>query len=350
MNPLDASNESAARRREPSALAAAAPRSPVVGSPRRRGGSVRRTVHLDACLSEGSEDTLELEGAARDLVTVDDTRTCEVLDQARLIARTDDRRRIVALDGDPSVDAARSLIGARFGNGFRAQVAEVVRSRSVSALMSGLLDDLPVVALISGYAWLRSAQLAGISPSALAPSDGAFRMVDVCSGWRADGAMMASVDGGHGIPLQDCPRAPSLLGDDPAGWHPHEPLRPGAMRRRRRIDVWTTGDAVAVDAMFRDSYGEPEGGESVLHEYAVSGSIDPRSWQLTGIVAEPRVLPGPDCPLAGQQVTRLVGVDVRSFREVVPNALAGIAGCTHLNDLLRSFADVPHLAASTTAI
>lgn len=321
----------------------------MVGSPRRRGSSVRRTVHLDVCSGAGSGASLDLEGAARDMLTVDDLGTCEVLDQARLTARTDDRRRIVSLDGDPALGAARTLVGARFGNGFRAQVADVVRSRSVSALMSGLLDDLPVVALISGYAWLRSAQLAGISPSALAPGDGALRMADVCSGWRADGAMVASIEGGDGILLQDCPPAPSVLGDDPGGWHPQEPLAPGAMRRRRRIDVWRTDGVVAVDAMFRDSYGEPEGGESVLHEYTVSASVDPRSWQLTGIVAEPRVLPGPECPFASQQVARLVGVDVRSFREAVPTVLAGTAGCTHLNDLLRSFADVPHLAARITA-
>lgn len=332
------------------ALAGAAPRSPVTGSPRRRASSVRRTVHLDASAGEGSDPSLVLVGAARDVLTVDDIGTFEVLDQARIAARTDDCRRIVALDGDPPLGAARSLVGARFGSGFRAQVADVARSRSVGALMSGLLDDLPVMALISGYASLRSAQLTGILPGALAPGGAAVLMADVCSGWRTGGAMMASVEGGDGVPLQDCPPAPSLLGDDPAGWHPHEPLGPGAMRRRRRIDVWWTGDAVAIEAMFRDSYGEPEGSESVLHEYAVAASVDPRSWQLTGIVADPRVLPGPECPLASQQVARLVGLDVRSFREVVPTALAGTAGCTHLNDLLRSFADVPHLAARATAI
>ena len=177
----DTPDAAARRRQERPILTATVPRSPLVGSPRRRRSSVRRTVHLDACPGESSEATLDLVGAARDMLTVDHIGTCEVLDQARLTARTDNRRRIVALDGDPSLGAARSLIGARFGDGFRTQVADVVRSRPVSALMSGLLDDLPVVALISGYAWLRSTQLAGISPSALAPSGDAFRMADVCA-------------------------------------------------------------------------------------------------------------------------------------------------------------------------
>ena len=35
---------------------------------------------------------------------------------------------------------------------------------------------------------------------------------------------------------------------------------------------------------------------------------------------------------------------VASFRETVPQVLASVLGCTHLNDVLRGLADVPALA------
>ena len=40
----------------------------------------------------------------------------------------------------------------------------------------------------------------------------------------------------------------------------------------------------------------------------------------------------------------LLGKDLRRFRLEVLEQLPGILGCTHLNDVLRSMADVPQLA------
>ena len=99
--------------------------------------------------------------------------------------------------------------------------------------------------------------------------------------------------------------------------------------------------------MFRDTFGEPAGHEGVLHEYIVLVGLDD-SLLVTSIEATARVLPFEECPLAAPNVARLVGQPVGALRSVVPEALAGVAGCTHLNDLLRALADVPALLSATT--
>jgi hypothetical protein len=187
------------------------------------------------------------------------------------------------------------------------------------------------------------------------PSAALDAMTDVCSGWRAEGRAMTSVARGEGIPLQDCPPAPDLAGgegrSDDLGWHDIGPLAPGAMRRRRRIDVGRTATfpsgedgAVEVDGMFRDSYGEPDGTEVVLHEYGVQAALDPDGLVVRSIEAAPAVLPFGECPLAVDHVGDLVGQPIGEFRTTVREHLRGTRSCTHLNDMLRVLADVAYLA------
>jgi hypothetical protein len=65
------------------------------------------------------------------------------------------------------------------------------------------------------------------------------------------------------------------------------------------------------------------------------------------VVAEPRVLPFPECPAAADAVGALVGSEVRVLARVVPGTLTGIASCTHLNDLLRALGGVGGLLTPT---
>jgi hypothetical protein len=122
------------------------------------------------------------------------------------------------------------------------------------------------------------------------------------------------------------------------------------MRRRRRIDVGgllprqNGNDLVEVDAMFRDSYGEPDGTEVVLHEYGLQATLDPDGLVVRSIEAVPAVLPFGECPLAAANVEDLVGRAIGDFRTAVREQLTGIRSCTHLNDMLRVLADVPYLA------
>ncbi len=116
------------------------------------------------------------------------------------------------------------------------------------------------------------------------------------------------------------------------------------MRRRRCIDVETgAGGDFAIWAMFRDTVGEGDGDEVVLHEYTVE--VRGRHGVVGSVVAEPRVLPFPECPAAADAVGALVGGEVGALASAVPTTLTGIASCTHLNDLLRALGGVGDLLA-----
>jgi hypothetical protein len=132
--------------------------------------------------------------------------------------------------------------------------------------------------------------------------------------------------------------------DDPQGWHDLAQQEGVGMRRARRIDVWLDDDVVHVDIGFQDSATSPVGGERIaIHEYRVVATADPNTFELLSITSDPRILPFPECPAASPNVTRMVGAPLSGFRLAVPEQLRGIVGCTHLNDVLRSMADVPRL-------
>ncbi len=116
------------------------------------------------------------------------------------------------------------------------------------------------------------------------------------------------------------------------------------MRRARRIDVWLD-DRVRIDVGFQDSATSPTGADRVaVHEYQVSATADPETFELLSVEVDPRVLPYGECPGASPNAVRMVGADLAGFRLGVLETLPGILGCTHLNDVLRSMADVPRLA------
>jgi hypothetical protein len=148
-----------------------------------------------------------------------------------------------------------------------------------------------------------------------------------------------SVLAGQGVPVQDCPPAPRPGADaDPWAFHPAPALEADQMRRRRCLDVSVDaqgeGSPFSVWAWFRDTVGEGDGREAVLHEYCVE--VSGTGTRLQSLDAEPRVLPFPECPGAASAVGSLSGVDVRELGSAVPEVLSGIASCTHLNDLLRA--------------
>ena len=338
------------------------PRRPLESVPARRPGSVRRTMHVDVGARTEWGVALPIVGGARDLRTGGDGDST-VLAEARIEAAFDPERRLVSASSTPPVDWLEDVVGTRAGGGFRRRLDEVVPESDAGSLVRQVLDDMPAGVLISGYGFMRMAHRQGLKPSSLTPPNVLDRMVDLCSGWRAGGVAAASIGSGHGVPMQDCPPAPELRGEldstvdepdatvdepdatvddrdasrasDPWAWHDMDTLPCDHMRRRRCLDV--TGEAdgsFTVWAMFRDSVGEPDGTESVLHEYAVLATG--ADGVLTSLEAYPRVLPFPECPAAAGHVSALVGTKVADLATAVPEVLTGIASCTHLNDLLRA--------------
>jgi hypothetical protein len=130
--------------------------------------------------------------------------------------------------------------------------------------------------------------------------------------------------------------------DDPQGWHDLAQQDGVGMRRARRIDVWLD-DLIRIDAGFQDSATSPSG-RIGQHEYRVLASADPSTLQLVSISVDPRLLPYPECRGAAPNAVRLEGADLEGFRTEVLARLPGELGCTHLNDVLRTLADVPQLA------
>lgn len=315
---------------------------PLPGVPERRPGALRRTMSIDIGPRRGFSAALDMTGSARDIRTgplgPDDV---SVLAEASVAAGFDRSRQLATLDTGPAAAWAQKLIGARAGGGFRRHLDNVVPEAEAGSLLRQVLDDMPAAALISGYAWMRLARREGHDPAGLTPPDLLNRMTDLCSGWRAGGVAVGSIETHHGMPIQDCPPAP-VDTSDPWAWHAIGPLDRDWMRRRRCLDVTVDGaDGFSIWAMFRDTVGEEDGDEVVLHEYAVTAS---GVGSVVGAVsAEPRVLPFPECPAAALAVGDLVGCELAELSASVPDLLTGIRSCTHLNDLLRALGGVADL-------
>jgi hypothetical protein len=321
---------------------AAGPRDPATTTPPRRPGSIRRTSTVDLLRPDGWTGDLLLIGRARDLATIESGG--EVLATAEVNARADATRMLRELRTTPAVDGIDALLGAPVASGFRARLeAAAPDHRNGFTPLYLLLDELPVASLISGYAMQRAGEIGRIHAAAYTYN------VDQCAGWRAGGTLMVVLSEKGAVPMTIGPDAPDLRPhDDHLAWHEHDDLPRGGMRRRRRLDVYV-GEVLYVDAMFRDSYMNLDGIETLVHEYSFTGSVDPITLQVLDAQARPRVLPYVECPDAAASAALLTGVPVAELRRRVRQDLTGISTCTHLNDLLRSLADVGALAAALAA-
>jgi hypothetical protein len=116
------------------------------------------------------------------------------------------------------------------------------------------------------------------------------------------------------------------------------------MRRARRVDAWLD-DVIHMDAGFQDSATSPHGGRIAIHEYQVSATADPVSFRLLSILAEPRIFPYGECLTATTNVSRILGTALNDLRLAVVETFPKVLGCTHLNDVLRSLAEVPQMLA-----
>ena len=304
-------------------------------------------MHLrdPADAAEAHEHALVLSGRARDLVTSDTGAT--VIGQASVVVGIDDQGRLTTLDAGTAGDskAPAEAIAALIGRGVSAGFRDAVRDAFPDDVNAGtplalLLDDLPVAALISGYARLYHGTI---------PADRAAQSMkaDICSGWRSEGTMMTSVSAGRGVPITVGPRAPSVVVErdvDASGWHTIGQLPVGSMRRRRLVDVHVDGNQWCVAAMFRDTHVNADNVETVLHEYTLTATVDAATRRFVTCAAVPRVLPWVECPVAAASADRLIGQPVDGVRDFVRSSLRGTSTCTHLNDLLRSLGDVGILA------
>jgi hypothetical protein len=284
---------------------------------------------------------LVLVGRARDLWT-DASGAARVLGESGYEARVAylAQREIRALRTEPALPAAQRLVGRAATSGFRAVLdAALPAERDACSLLYLLLDDLPVAALVSGFA------MGFAFESHPVPKEHLRFQADLCAGWRTGGTLLAEIEATGRVPLVTGPDAPSLRrADDPLAWHDLPPLPPNGMRRHRRLDL-ALGAKLRADVLFRDSHVDPDGREMIVHEYSLVATIDPDAFVIETIESRAGALPWVECNPAVASAKRLVGRPLRGLRPRVRAELTGNTTCTHLNDTLRSLEDVEALAA-----
>lgn len=316
------------------------PHEPLVSTPPRRPGSVRRTTSIDQRRGEPGDEHQLVVASGRDLLTRADGTT-EVVDAVALTAMVGAMGTILAIDTEPAVPELSQLVGGHMSKGMRARIDELLPAhREGGTLLLQLLDDFPMAALISMYGSSRE------QTSFALPPEAGERLTDLCAGWAAGATMLDALARTGIFPIPVGPPAPDLSDpDDPLDWHELPPMAPRSVRRRRRLDL-SPGDPLELDVHFRDSHLGADGLEDVLHEYTLTATLEPHALTVLTAEATARVLPWPECPGALGSVGRAVGQPVSALRSLVASEFTGTSTCTHLNDVLRSLVGATALAES----
>jgi hypothetical protein len=327
-----------------------APTSPAGASPSRRPGSIRRTSTLDTSWPEGLGQPSIMRGHARDLLTPSDGGPAVVLAEDSLEITVAAGREIAQITASRLRDSFQQFVGARGGGHLRKEIARLLpEEQAAGTALHLLLDDFSGASLVSGWAWSRwtdgwMQRLRTAGPPGPGAPGRNGQMEGVCAGFRP-GSTALSSDGAANPTNQSATRVPPLPHpDDPLGWHALAQQEGVGMRRARRLDLWLDEGLVHLDIGFQDSATAPDGGDRIaVHEYQVSATADPQTFELLSVVADPRILPYGECPAASPNTPLMLGASLGSFRREVLARLPGTLGCTHLNDVLRSMADAPQL-------
>ncbi|HSV83290.1 MAG TPA: DUF2889 domain-containing protein [Ramlibacter sp.] len=312
--------------------------------PQRRAPGVRRTCTIDVRWPAGRNGRLVLEGVGRDIRTHATAAPPTVLAHDTLRVEISPERRILSVSSVPERPQLALLAGISRAGELR-QVLRDLRAAQVlqASPLYQLADDIPGVLVVADWAWSRWPQLLG-------PDEPRRRVIKlaakegVCAGFRAGSSALRT----RGDYQEDRVAAVQPLSDprDCVGWHELPEIREVTLRRARCIDVWFDGEA-RVEAFFQDSATTDTGGRSAVHEYTVRASVSADGDALAAIEAVPHVLPFAECPGALNHLQALVGSPLKDLREDVLQTLARTKGCTHLNDVIRSLADVPGLLAAS---
>lgn len=314
-------------------------------APLRRPGSIRRTTSIDSDWPDGFGQPWEMIGRARDLLTPPDGGEPTVLATAQFRIMASPIREILAIEAQPAHPRLQEMVGVRAGGASRHALIDKLGD-IVGTPLFQLLDDYAGASLVAGWIWSQWRDDWASAPQRTAQMTAGRKgvMDDICTGFTVGGSAFKP----DGTP-DNVNQSYALVGplenpEDPLGWHTM-PFQSGPQKRRaRRIDIWREDGVIKIDAGFQDSGSNPEGGRTAVHEYRVYAEIDPATDKLLALQALPLILPYRECPGATVKATRMIGTSAGELRQAVLDNLAGTMGCTHLNDVLRAFADVPQLA------
>jgi hypothetical protein len=309
---------------------------------------MRRTSTIDTVWPEGYGAPMVMTGQARDVWTSAEGGAPVVVAQDHYIIVATPRREILSIEVTPDRPQAQKLVGIRAGGESRAALAQIMETDRIDGTpLYLILDDFAGASLVAGWVWSRwvddwgaLAEKAGLTKTAGRGGN----MEGVCAGFAPGSSALfrsgPSMD-------QNCAMVPSLVNpQDPDGWHALGIQDGVGMRRARCIDVWRDDGDVVIDVSFQDSGtspdAQPNSGERIaIHEYNLIARA--QDGILTELKVDAHILPFQECPGAIIHAQRMLGTPLSDLRNKVLESLSGTLGCTHLNDVLRSMAEIPQL-------
>src|ERR1700733_2440297 len=113
-------------------------------------GTVRRTLSVEVSPDGDWSAGLRVTASGRDLL-VGGGGADRVLRTARMTVTVDAASRVTGVESELAAAVTDPLIGATVVRGFRARLA-VLDELAPSSLQAAVLDELPTIRLISGYA------------------------------------------------------------------------------------------------------------------------------------------------------------------------------------------------------
>lgn len=319
--------------------------------PAPRAGSARRLVSLQNDWSNGPSEPVQLSGHVRETYTTATYETRNLVsDWVR--ARVDGAKRIVDLNASRRANVLADFVGLNAGGALRKAMAEQLPDEASSETgLNALLDELAGASFMAGSAWYAwpggietFVQLSKISSMLDRPVTGlCLSYVPGSPAIRRDGS--GNEDVAH-HPVFPSPLVASGI------WDEHE-LQPDTINhwRLRRTDLWHEDGLISVDAWFQDSSSIPGmiDRRMIFHEYSLRAHLEPKTLTLQAIEVEAHVLPYTTCRAAPATVAPLIGLSAHDLRTAVLERLRGPAGCTHLNDMLRSLQCVVGLESRRAA-
>lgn len=321
--------------------------------PERRRNSLRRTSALQAYFPAGPQGPICFVGTARDLYTGDQSAAPRVRASERVEIELTSRNRISRISDGRRDAMLAGFAGLRVSGELRKAMArDMPEDVANTSLLFRLLDDLAGASFLSLAAWF--AWFDG-RPDKLEQIAGAAAKLDrgvegLCISYTP-GSPSILPDGRSNEPIAVHPRGPLPFGTDPAGWHNFASIAPPNQWRIRHTDLLFEKGMLRALIGFQDSAAVPDTADQrqVFHEYRLEAVIEPEGLILREIAVTPAVLPYRTCLAAPDTAKAMIGRSVVEFGALVPQMLPGIAGCTHLNDVLRAMQDIVGMAQTLRA-
>lgn len=309
--------------------------------PKRKPGSLRRTSSIQSHSYDSFLGPYTMWGFARDLYTGADLSAPSIVSQDNLKATISPKRQVSAIEANRCNDALNELLSVPLGGKLRKAMAQML-SQEVehSTLLHRLLDDTVGASIVTNAAFDAWELIPRDEQTKYAEENG-IDNTGLCITYKPGSKAMTST----GQPIvtnieRICEEVP-LYDGDPHAWHQFDKPEGPNQLRMRRLDLWQEQGLLHADVAFQDSAAFQDKEERlVFHEYRAEATIEPETYVLQSIKVQNGVLPFAECLQAPATAQSMVGQSIRDFRRDILAQLPGTAGCTHLNDVLRSLQDV----------